>query len=137
MSWDISIQHLPESATCVDEIPDDFRPSPLGPRSQVISDILRVIPDVDFSDPSWGMLDRPTFSIEFNMGSEDLCDSFMLHARGGGDAMRLIDQLLSSLRLRGLDCQSGDFFRLDEAGDTFHQWQDFRDRVVSDSSSQT
>jgi hypothetical protein len=137
MSWDISIQHLPESATCVGEIPDDFRPSPLGPRPQVISDILRVIPDVDFSDPSWGMLDRPTFSIEFNMGSEDLCESFMLHVRGGEDAMRLMDQLLSSLLLRGLDCQSGDLFRLDEAGDTFQQWQDFRDRVASDASSQT
>jgi hypothetical protein len=137
MSWDISIQHLPESATCVDEIPDDFRPSPLGPRSQVISDIQRVIPDVDFTDPSWGMLDRPTFTIEFNMGSEDICDGYMLHVRGGGDAMRLIDQLLSSLRLRGFDCQSGDFFRLEEAGGTFQQWQDFRDRVVSDTSSET
>lgn len=136
MSWDISIQHLPESVTCVDEIPDDFRPPPLGPRLQIISDILRVIPDVDFTDPSWGMLDRPTFSIEFNMGSEDVCDGFMLHVRGGGDAMRLIDQLLSALRLRGLDCQSGGFFRLEEAGDTFQQWQDFRDRMVSDSSSQ-
>ena len=56
------------------------------------------------------------------------------NVRGGGDAMRLIDQLLSSLRLRGLDCQSGDFFKLEEAGDSFHQWQDFRDRVGSDSS---
>jgi hypothetical protein len=89
MSWDIGIQHLPESATCVDEIPDDFRPSPRGPRSEVISEIRRVIPAVDFTDPSWGILDRPTFSIEFNMGSEDVCGGFMLHVRGGGDALRL------------------------------------------------
>lgn len=136
MSWDISVQHLPESAASVDEIPDDFQPSPLGPRSQVIANILRVIPDVDFADPSWGMLNRPSFSIEFNMGTEDLCDSFMLHVRGGGDAMRQIDQLLSSLGLRGLDCQSGDFFRMEESGGTFQQWQDYRDRVVSDNSSQ-
>ena len=70
-------------------IPDDFRPSPLGPRSEVIREIRRVIWDVDFTDSSWGILDRPTLSIGFNMGSEDVCGGFMLHVRGGGDAKRL------------------------------------------------
>jgi hypothetical protein len=135
MSWDISIQHLPEGVATIDEIPDDFTPAPLGPRSEVITDILRVVPDIDFTDSTWGMLERPTFSIEFNMGSEAICSGFMLHVRGGGDAMRLIDELLSALKLRGLDCQSGDFFRLDAAEETFEGWQQFRERVVSQTDS--
>lgn len=135
MSWDISIQDLPEGAVTVDEIPDDFQPAPLGPRSQVIDDILRVVPDVDFTDPTWGMLERPTFSIEFNMGSEEVCEGFMLHVRGGGDAILLIDGLLRALGLRGLDCQSGDFFSLDAAGETFEGWQQFRDGVVPQTDS--
>src|SRR5688572_25868802 len=104
MSWDISIQDLPSSAKTIDEIPDDFRPASLGPRSQVIAEILAVVPDVDFSDPSWGLLNRATFSIEFNMGSKDVCEGFMLHVRGGAGAMLLIDQVLKALGLRGIDC---------------------------------
>ena len=135
MSWDISIHDFPASATTVEEISNDFRPEPLGSRSQVISDILAVVPDVDFSDPAWGMLHRATFSIEFNMGSEEICDGFMLHVRGGEDAMLLIDHLLKALGRRGIDCQSGDFFSLTNGERTFVEWRQFRDRVVSGSEA--
>ena len=43
------------------------------------------------------------------------------------DAMRLIDQLLKALGLRGLDCQSGDFFSLHTGEQTLSEWQQFRD----------
>ena len=66
MSWDISIQHLPEGVATIDEIPDDFTPGPLGLRSGVIADILRVVPDVDFTDPTWGMF--RVSSIRANQG---------------------------------------------------------------------
>jgi hypothetical protein len=135
MSWDISIQHLPDSAVCIDDIPNDFQPSALGPRASVIASILKAIPDVDFSDPSWGILRRDAFSIEFNMGGEVICNGFMLHVRGGGDAAGLIDQLLKNLGLRGLDCQTGDFFKTDTTDASFSDWQQFRDKVVSTSSS--
>jgi hypothetical protein len=135
MSWDISIQHLPDSAVSIEDIPTDFQPSALGPRVNVIASILKTIPDVDFSDPSWGMLRREDFSIEFNMGGEEICHGFMLHVRGGGDAAGLIDRLLQSLGLRGLDCQTGDFFKTDAAAASFSDWQQYRDKVVSTSSS--
>lgn len=135
MSWDISVQHLPESAVSIDDIPEDFQPSSLGTRVDVIASILKAIPDVDFSDLSWGMLRREDFSIEINMGGEEICEGFMLHVRGGGDAMRLIDQLLKSLSLRGFDCQTGELFTTDIANSSFSAWQEFRDNVVSTSSS--
>lgn len=136
MSWDISIQNLPDSAVSISDIPEDFQPPSLGSRAGVIASILKAIPDVDFSDPSWGMLRRKGFSIEFNMGGEEICDGIMLHVRGGGDSMHLIDQLLKSLNLRGVDCQTGDLFTTDIASSSFSAWQEFRDNVVSPPGSE-
>jgi hypothetical protein len=47
------------------------RPGPLGTRAELISRIRELLPETDFSDPSWGILDEPGFSIEFNMGEEN------------------------------------------------------------------
>jgi len=133
MSWDISIQDLPRDVQNVTNIPDDYLPSPLGSRDKVIARIHEVIPDVDFSDPTWGILDRPDFSIEFNMGVEEICNGFMLHVRGGVGAAETVARLLQHLQLRGIDCQTGDFFSLEAAQDSFDQWQAFRDRVIGKS----
>ena len=133
MSWDISIQDLPPDAQSVADIPNDYKPAPLGPRDSVIARIHAALPDVNFSDPTWGMLDRPGFSIEFNMGAEEICDGFMLHVRGGGSAMETVADLLQHLQLRGIDCQTGDFFSIEAAKGSFAQWQAYRDRVIGQS----
>lgn len=135
MSWDISIQDLPRNVQSIADVPNDYQPSPLGPRDAVISRIREVLPDVNFSDPTWGVLDGPDFSIEFNMGSEEICDGFMLHVRGGGPAMEIVARLLQHLHLRGIDCQSGDFFSLEAAQASFGQWQAYRDRVIGQDES--
>ena len=134
MSWDISIQDLPKDVQSVEDIPDDYQPNPLGARAEVIARIQEALPDVDFSDPSWGILDQPDFSIEFNMGAEEICESFMLHVRGGGEAMTTVARLLQHLQLRGIDCQTGDFFSLEAARKSFGDWQAYRDRVIGQQS---
>jgi hypothetical protein len=131
MSWDISIQNLPAEVQSIDEIPGNYQPAPLGAQSDLIARIQQVLPEVDFSDPTWGILDQPNFSIEFNMGSSDICDGFMLHVRGGGGAVPTIARLLDHLKLRAIDCQTGDFFSSGAAEDSFSQWQSFRDRSIS------
>ncbi len=133
MSWDISIQDLPRDVPSVADIPDDYKPSPLGPRDSVIERIRAALPDVDFSDPTWGVLDRPGFSVEFNMGADEICDGFMLHVRGGGPAMETVLRLLQHLQLRGIDCQTGDFFSIEAAQDSFGRWQAYRDHVIGQS----
>ena len=130
MSWDISIQDLPASVQSVSDIADDYRPGVLGARDEVIARINQVLPDVDFTDRSWGLLDRSEFSIEFNMGRKEICSGFMLHVRGGGAAITTIDQLLQHLKLRAVDCQTGDFFSIEAAQASFVQWQTYRNRVV-------
>jgi len=131
MSWDISVQDLPPGAKSIDDIPDNFKPSPLGARSDVIARIRETLPEIDFADPTWGMLNRPGFSIEFNMGASEVCDGFMLHVRGGGAAVATIGRVLDHLKLRGIDCQSGEFFAPDAAATSFNEWQSFRDQVIS------
>ena len=130
MSWDIIIQDLPPDVQSVSEIANDYRPRALGKRDEVIARIQQALPDVDFSNRSWGILDHSGFSIEFNMGKEEICNSFMLHVRGGGGAISTIERLLQHLKLRAIDCQTGDFFSRDAAQASFIQWQAYRDRVV-------
>jgi|SRR5712664_2480760 len=72
MSWDIFVQDLPRDARTVRDIPDHFQPSPLGARSALIQQIRGIAPTADFTDPAWGRLDTPTFSVEFSLGSEEL-----------------------------------------------------------------
>jgi len=47
---------MPKNAESVDDIPQNFQPDPLGPRKEIIKRIQQIIPDVDFEDPSWGIL---------------------------------------------------------------------------------
>src|ERR1700761_4265104 len=128
MSWDILIQDFPQGASDIDDIPDDYKPASLGARSEVIASIQQLLPEADFSDPSWGVLDREEFSIEFNIGNSDICHSIMLHVRGGGGAVATIERLLEHLHRRAWDCQAGDFFSSQAAMASFGEWQQYRDR---------
>ncbi|MBU2693953.1 hypothetical protein [Pimelobacter sp. 30-1] len=130
MSWDISIMDLPTDASSVADIPDDFQPQPLGDRSELIAAVRDVAPSADFSDPSWGELATPDFVIEFNMGSEEVVDSMMLHVRGGGLVVDFIDALLTRLGRRAIDCSAGEFFTSEASGTSFRAWQAYRDSVV-------
>ena len=130
MSWDISVMNMPDVER-VEDMPDDYLPEPLGTHDDVIKRILEVIPEVDFKDRTWGMLDDDSFSIEFNMGSKEICEGFMMHVRGGGGVVPVIDHLLKELGLRAFDCQAGDFFTAGSAEGSFAEWRAFRDRVIS------
>lgn len=130
MSWDISIMDLPRDAASVADIPYAFQPQPLGPRAELIAAIQDVAPQVDFTDASWGELVTPDFVIEFNMGSEEVVDSMMLHVRGGGPVVDFIDALLRRLGRRAIDCSEGEFFSPATSDGSFRAWQQYRDSVV-------
>ena len=137
MSWDILIAGFPTDITDPEEMPDDFQMEPLGDRSEIIRRISDIIPEADFSDPSWGILHAEDFSIEFNMRESDsLCESIMLHVRGEGDAVPVISRLLQGLQLRALDCQTGEFFDPVAAEEGFAEWQAFRDRAIDATRAQ-
>ncbi len=136
MSWDILVQDLPEVTTVAD-IPDGFQPSPLGARSELISKILTVCPQADFSDPSWGLIVGPDWSIEVNIGKEEPCMGFALHVRGADVAVSAVTAILEQLQLRAIDCQTSEFFTEGiESKSSFHDWQAYRNRVIGGHNSE-
>jgi hypothetical protein len=131
VSWDLFIQDLPQGINSISEIPDHFRPQPLGPRHELISRIKELVPSADFSDPSWGVIDGPGYSIEVNMGAAEEVDSIGLHVRGGDLVVGLIADLLDQLKVRALDPQSDTgIFQRDEAVASLRRWREYRDQVV-------
>lgn len=138
MSWDIFIQDFPHQAKTIDEIPPDFDPQPIGMRTYLIQQICEVIPDADFSDPSWGLVDGNGFSIEINLGNNELVTSFALHIRGSNDSLiDLIEKLLQHLKLRALDPGSDTgFFDAEQSRSSFQRWVEYRDKVVGNRYEQ-
>jgi hypothetical protein len=130
MSWDIFVQDLPEKARTVEEIPDDFAPSPICKRSQIIDKIREIVPAADFSDPSWGHIRGDNWSIEVNMGKDEECRGFCFHLRGGDAAAGVVAAILKELKLRALDPahESGFFTVGPDAVEAFRKWRAYRDQ---------
>jgi hypothetical protein len=136
MSWDIIAQDLPKDATTVEEIPDDFQPQPIGDRAHLIARIQHVVPHVDFTDPSWGIIEGDDWSIEVSTGKTELCHSIAFHVRGGDGAIGAVAAILNELKLRAIDCQSSEFFSAGpETLESFHAWRRYLDRVVDGNST--
>lgn len=135
MSWDIFVQDLPSDSRSVADIPDDFLPQPLMPRSDLIARIREVVPEADFSDPAWGVVEGPDYSIEINVGDDDPVSSFAFHVRGGDLAAGVVAAILDHLGLRGLDTaqdESGTgFFDPATAVNSLRRWRSFRDRTLA------
>lgn len=119
MSWDSFVLDLPADAETVEAIPADFVPRPLGPRTDIIAAIRRVVPAANFTDPAWGQIEAPTFSTEVNLGHDEVVRSFALHVRGGDEAIACIAEILDVLGVRAIDANSGEFFTRQAAVDSF------------------
>jgi hypothetical protein len=132
MSWDIVVQDLPADATTVEAIPADFVPRPLGPRADIIAAIRRVAPAAftDFTDPAWGHINAPTFSIDVNLGRNDVVRAFTLHVRGGDEAVACVAAILDTLGVRAIDTSNGEFFSREAAVESFGRWRAYRDQVI-------
>ncbi|MEM6820159.1 MAG: hypothetical protein AAF578_15375 [Pseudomonadota bacterium] len=131
MSWDIFVQDLPKDAASVADIPEDFVPKDIGGRSDVIATITAVVPEADFSDPSWGLIDGKDWSIEVNIGDAETCSGFAFHVRGGDQAIGVIDTVLRALDLRAIDAQTGEFFVAGpDAQASLSKWREYRGTVV-------
>src|SRR4051812_16339692 len=131
MSWDIFVQNLPADTRDVTDIPDVFEPGPLGRRSEIIRKILEVVPRADFSDPAWGQVEGPDFSIEIAIGPQAELEHFAFHVRGGDGAAAVVADILCHLGFQALDPSSeSGIFNAANAVAGFRQWRAFRDRVV-------
>ena len=133
MSWDIFVQDLPLGIASAADIPDDFVPSPIGLRSEVIAKVSALYPECSFADPSWGVLDVPGCSIGLNLGSSEELQSFAMHVRGDERAPSVVAHILGELGMRALDpCSPSGLFEQDPIlrSESFAQWQSYRSRVI-------
>ena len=129
MSWDVFIQHLPSSALCMADIPDDFEPLPLGRRADVVRAILSIFPAADTTDPTWLVLHTPAYSIEFGTGTEDIVTCVALHVRGDESVIAPIHALIDRLGARGIDSFTGEFFDPVTAGESIRRWRKYVDEL--------
>ena len=134
MSWDVYIDNFPLDIERVADIPDDFRPAPLGNRIDLIAKIREVVPDTDFSDPACGVLEARNFCVDFRMGASEVCKSITLEIRGGGNPAAFVAALLDHMKLRAIDCQTSEFFDTEAAKASFADWQRYRDQVLGNKS---
>jgi len=112
VSRDIFVQDLPKEAETVGEIPSDFEPRSLGPSKELVRRIQVAVPEANFSDTEWGVIDGPGSSIEVNIRESNAVQAFALHVRGDASADEIIARILSGLELRALDPDSPTgFFR--------------------------
>ena len=109
MSWDIVIMKFPRPYSSPDDVPDDEPGLPLGSRDEVHAKVSAIFEDTDWGDPVWGVWERGSDSIEFNLGEDDPVGDLMLHVRAGEAVVPLIVALCRDNGLQGIDCRTGAF----------------------------
>ncbi|MFJ2176945.1 hypothetical protein ACIOHE_29130 [Streptomyces sp. NPDC087851] len=130
MSWDVLLLRLPVHIASAQEIPDGYTPEPLGRRDDVLATVTQTVPEADLSDPTWGELLGPTWSMELNIGEDDPVDSVMLHVRGSGDdVLTSVFRLAEALQCKAIDCAEGDLITPGQTSG-WRAFQQFRDRVI-------
>lgn len=131
MSFDIFVQDIPTEIRSVEDIPDDFHPGPIGPRSRILAAIEKVAPEVKFARPEWGTIEAEGYSIEVNLSMEDPVMGFAFHLRRGEGGLFLVADILAELGLRAFapGTESG-LFEVDRAAEAFSRWRAYRNRVV-------
>ncbi len=136
MSWDVILQSTKDIQS-YEDMENNCYKSYLGQKNEVIRAIENIFDDVDFTDKSWGILDRKDFSIEFNMGvvTDDI-DSIMLHVRGENTSLEAIEKLCLSTGWYALDTSTMEIIDFNDKKNVgFYEWKDFSDRVAKDLES--
>ena len=130
MSWDLFVQDW-GNFDSLEDIPDDFEPQPIGKRSTIINLIKTVEPTVDFTNPSWGLLENEFFSIEFNMGMDEVLSSFTMHVRGNELAIPCIGNILAELKLNAADGSTTYFFNIEKSKADMNKWKEYRNQILN------
>jgi hypothetical protein len=132
MSWDVFVFNAPDGARSVEQMPHDFAPPALGSLADVTARLQDAFPALALTDPGWGHLTGPTWTIEFSVGTDDPAYSVMLLVRGtGDDVLPVVLRVASVLGSRALDVTTGEFLTGDGgqvAG--WHSFQKYRDHVL-------
>ena len=130
MSWDVFIQDLPPDARSVRDIPDAFSPRPLGSRADIIARVKGRFPDTDFSDPTWGKLQRPAYSVDVSLTEEgETIHGVTLHVRGSDEAVEAVVSLIDAIGGRAVDSWTGELFDQAIAVHSMRRWRAYLEEI--------
>ena len=133
MSWDVILLDLPPEVTSISELEDDFG-SELGPVAAVRGTLVRLFPQIDFTDPEWGILEAEDYSIEFSVDADDPCTSIMLHVRGTENALEPIRRVCAETGWKAFDCSDGELMDWDgDPGRGLREWRAYRTQTMPDA----
>lgn len=132
MSWDVMIINARGVPADLETLPEDFESQPLGSAASLRELVSSVLPEVDWSDPSWGMFEGDGFSIELNIGEDDPVTDAMLHVRGSGDPLPSIVRLCKLGGWLAYDTSDGTAIDLDNPSRAgWEAFTQFRDQVIA------
>ncbi len=132
MSWDIFIQDLPAVKT-IEEIPDDFRPKPIGDREEMIRRILEAVPFAERQDADWMFVRTAEVELSMNLSLEEATRELMciaIHVHGGEHAAVCVAAIVRASGHRALDTGTGGFFVVDAPDVGYAKWAAYRDHVM-------
>jgi hypothetical protein len=129
MSWDIFIQDLPATAQRVADVPDDFVPRALGRRDELIENLRAAIPEIDFSDTSWGKLRTPEYAVDINIGDQEEIAAVTLRIRGSDAAVPVVERMVSIIGGRAIDSWTSEFFDPRTAARSLAEWRQYVEGV--------
>ncbi|MFG0285999.1 MAG: hypothetical protein ACF8R7_16400 [Phycisphaerales bacterium JB039] len=135
MSWDLFLQQLPAGITSIEDIPDDFRPGPIGTRREVEQLFRESFPGVTFDEPGFWNFRCDDGSIQMFLDESDPIGSIMLACRGGPGICRYIEALAQRWGHPIIDVQpkGGLLFPGQSCEESLERWSDYRDLVVADA----
>jgi hypothetical protein len=129
MSWDVILMRCDRET--VAEMNDEDVPPPLGPAATGLSHLMELLPELDFTDPTWGTSTatetRSNSTSEMVTRSIRSCCTF----RGGDGAIRGIEAEAAALGAKALDTSAGEFMKFGpSAAESLRLWRAYRDTIV-------
>lgn len=138
MSWDLLVYNFKGSPPPAEEWEGDEEGVPLGSPASVRKKIDAELAGVDWSDPTHGIYEGDGFTIEFALRDAKKLDSFMIHARGGGDVVAALLKFAMPNGWSLFDLSTDEWIDPADPSNTgWEEFQAFRDRAIAESKKKS
>jgi len=138
MSWDALIFNGQDVPASIEDVPNDWRPNPLGNPEQIKSKISSVLTNISWDEAGNGKVESPEFAIEFHIAQEEQIDTIGVRIVGDGDPIPILVRLCRTNGWVIFDNQAGDLINFDNnPSASWHKFTEWRDRVINMSKEDT
>ncbi len=130
MSWDVAIFNMKEPPPDNNKLPEDFEPISLGQVEDIKKYISNLIPGVDWSNPRFGSISYPDFTIEFSIPQDGDVKGLMLHIFGSGNPLPIICKLCTENGWHPYDTSLSLFIDVNNPSDQgWKDYKEYRDQI--------